>query len=128
MPDNLAEPTQVLIREIAADGPWAGKLAGTEGTREIVAPPAIYYDALRPLCRQIDIWHTIYQHVLADAAAIVEWMMGTGLRPHLALLDEAERQDFLAAYTERIGSAYPALADGRVLLPFPRLFLVAVRA
>lgn len=128
IPDNLAEPTQVLIRDIAANGPWAAKLVGAEGTREIVPPPAIYYDVLRPLCRQIDIWHTIYQHALADPPAIVEWMMGTGLRPHLALLDENERQAFLAAYTEGIGKAYPALADGRVLLPFPRLFLVVVRA
>jgi trans-aconitate 2-methyltransferase len=128
IPDNLAEPTQVLIREIAGNGPWARKLASTEGTREIVLSPAIYYDVLRPPCRQMDIWHTTYQHVLADARAIVEWMMGTGLRPHLALLDERERQDFLAAYTQRIRKAYLTLADGRVLLPFPRLFLVAVRA
>ncbi len=72
--------------------------------------------------------HTIYDHVLADAPAIVEWMMGSGLRPYLALLDQAERQAFLTAYTARIAAAHPVLCDGRVLLPFPRLFLIAVRA
>jgi trans-aconitate 2-methyltransferase len=124
MPDNVSEPTHVMMRETAA--PWAERLAGA--AREPLPPPTAYCDELRPLCRHIDIWHTIYQHVLADAPAIVEWMMGTGLRPYLALLDESERQAFLAAYTERIAAAYPVLADGRVLLPFPRLFLIAVRA
>ncbi len=124
MPDNVTEPTHVLMRETAA--PWAERLAGA--ARKPLPPPAAYYNELRPLCRHIDIWHTIYQHVLADAQAIVEWMMGSGLRPYLALLGEAERQAFLAAYTARIAEEYEQLADGRVLLPFPRLFLVAVRA
>lgn len=128
VPDNLAEPVQVLIRETAEEGPWAKKLIRAEATREPIPVPAVYYELLRPLCRHIDIWHTIYHHVLVDAPAIVEWMMGTGLRPYLALLDESECQAFLTAYTERISAAYPARADGRVLLPFPRLFLVAVRA
>jgi trans-aconitate 2-methyltransferase len=128
IPDNLTEPTQVLIRETAKQGPWAKKLIRAEATREPIPAPAVYYELLRPLCPHIDIWHTIYHHMLVDAPAIVEWMMGTRLRPYLALLNESERQAFLAAYTKRISAAYPALAAGRVLLPFPRLFLVAVRA
>jgi trans-aconitate 2-methyltransferase len=127
MPDNVAEPAHVLMRETAEDRAWTEKLAAAEGTREIVRTPAVYYDGLRPFCRHVDIWHTIYYHVLADAPAIVEWMMGTGLRPYLGLLGERERRDFLTAYTARIDAAYPPLADGRVVLPFPRLFLVAVR-
>ena len=33
----------------------------------------------------------------------------------------------LARYLEAITGAYPALPDGTVLLPFPRLFIVATR-
>jgi len=126
MPDNVTEPAHVAMRETAEDGPWAERLAGA--ARKPLPPPAAYYDELRPLCQCVDIWHTIYNHVLADAPAIVEWMMGSGLRPYLALLDKSERQAFIAAYTSRISEEYKQLADGRVLLPFPRLFLVAVRA
>jgi trans-aconitate 2-methyltransferase len=128
IPDNLDEPSQVLIREIAARGAWAERQTRAESARQIIPAPSVYYDLLLPLCRKIDLWHTIYHHVLAGAPAIVEWMNGTGLRPHLARLDSAEQQAFLAAYGERIAAAYPALADGRVLLPFPRLFLIAVKA
>jgi trans-aconitate 2-methyltransferase len=128
MPDNVVEPAHVLMRESAEDEPWAERLARGGPARKPLLPPDAYYDELRPLCRRVDIWHTIYNHVLADAPAIVEWMMGSGLRPTLALLDEAERQAFLAAYTARIAAAYPVLCDGRVLLPFPRFFCIAVRA
>ena len=33
--------------------------------------PAIYYDLLKPVCTRIDIWHTIYNHVMAAPQAIV---------------------------------------------------------
>ncbi len=125
MPDNLTEPTHQLMREIAASGPWAARLRSA--ARAALPPPRIYYDALKPLAARVDIWHTAYNHVLADAGAVVEWVRSTGLRPFLDPLAEDERRSFLADYTARIARAYPAASDGKVLLRFPRLFIVAVR-
>jgi trans-aconitate 2-methyltransferase len=74
------------------------------------------------------VWRTVYHHPLAGGAdAVVEWFKGSALRPFLAGLDGAEQQAFLRRYRDEIANAYPALADGTVLLPFPRLFIVATR-
>jgi trans-aconitate 2-methyltransferase len=42
-------------------------------------------------------------------------------------LDDAERAAFLEAYRSKLNKAYPAAVDGKVLLRFPRLFVVAQR-
>jgi trans-aconitate 2-methyltransferase len=68
-----------------------------------------------------------YEHVMPDAATIVEWVKGTGLRPYLDDLTEAERSQFLLAYRQAIDAAYPPRVDGKRLFSFPRLFIVAVR-
>jgi trans-aconitate 2-methyltransferase len=125
MPDNLAEPTHRLMIETARSGPWADRLAST--ARAPLPPVRAYYDALRPYAAHLDIWHSVYNHVLDGPAAVVDWVRGTGLRPFLEPLSPGEQVDFLARYTDAIAAAYPAAADGKVLLRFPRLFIVATR-
>ena len=123
MPDNLAEPTHRLMSETARAMPFAAKLI--DAARVPLPPVSSYYDALTACGASVDIWHTIYNHPMKDAAAIVEWVKSTGLRPFLAPLDDAEQAQFLQAYQTAIDAAYPPTADGTRLLRFPRLFIVA---
>jgi trans-aconitate 2-methyltransferase len=125
MPDNMQEPAHRLMREVAEQGPWAGKLGKAAAARTARLDATWYYQTLRPLCAQVDLWRTVYYHQLAGAAALVEWFKGTGLRPFLGPLDEAEQAEYLKRYLAAITEAYPAQSDGTVLLPFPRLFIVA---
>jgi trans-aconitate 2-methyltransferase len=128
IPDNLEEPAHLLMREIAADGPWADKVSEASSARAARRSADWYYDVLHRHASVIDIWRTTYHHLLAGgAAAVVEWFKGTGLRPFIDPLDESERSTFLARYERAIARAYMALPDGAVLLPFPRLFFVATR-
>ncbi|MDE2284093.1 MAG: trans-aconitate 2-methyltransferase [Hyphomicrobiales bacterium] len=127
MPDNTREPSHVLQREVAAEGPWADNPGLQAAPRADLPPPEVYYELLRPLCTRLDIWHTVYDHVLTSPQAIVEWFKGSALQPYLAPLNAEEREQFLAAYTRKIAAAYRPLADGKVMLKFPRLFIVAMR-
>ena len=127
MPDNLDEPSHRLMRETAADGPWAGAIGEAGAVRTRIAPVGDYHDWLVGAGCTVDAWATTYHHPLADATAIVAWLRETGLRPFLAPLAPALRSGFLAAYERALAAAYPRRADGCVLLAFPRLFLVARR-
>jgi trans-aconitate 2-methyltransferase len=126
MPDNLDEPAHRLMREIALEGPWAAKLAGAAAARPAIGTARSYVELLRGAQCQVDVWRTTYYHVLpGGAAAVVEWFKGSGLRPFIEPLDDAERAGFLARYQAATARAYPAMADGSVALPFPRIFIVA---
>ncbi|WP_053151600.1 trans-aconitate 2-methyltransferase [Pseudomonas sp. P97.38] len=128
MPDTLHQPSHRLMRDIAANGPWASQLAQAAQSRTEVENPSTYYSILKPHCARVDVWRTVYHHPLADGAAgVVEWFKGSGLRPFLAPLDEPQREQYLAQYLKAVEQAYPTLDDGSVLLPFPRVFMVATR-
>jgi trans-aconitate 2-methyltransferase len=128
MPDNLEEPAHRLMRQVATAGPCAEKLACAAGGRTPRLSAAWYYSLLRTHASRVDVWRTTYHHVLTGGTdGVVEWFKGSGLRPFLAPLDPVETAGFLAEYRAVLVDAYPPLADGAVLLPFPRLFIVATR-
>jgi len=125
-PDNLEEPAHRMAREIAADGPWADKIGGIRHLPRHSAH--YYYDLLRQHCSSVDVWRTTYYHPLTGGAqAVVEWFKGSALRPYLEPLGDEEKTAFLARYLKAMQQAYPASSDGNVLLPFPRLFIIANR-
>jgi trans-aconitate 2-methyltransferase len=127
MPDNLDVPAHRLMREIAETGPLAKALAEASKSRTPIASADGYYKLLRPLCKRVDVWRTTYYHALSGgASAVVEWFKGSGLRPFLEPLDAPSRGAYLERYTAAVAGAYPALPDGSVLLPFPRLFIVGI--
>lgn len=127
MPDNQDEPSHRLMREAAAAGPWAQKIGDASAVRTKILAAEAYYDLLHETGCETDVWRTTYAHPLAGADAIVEWVRATGLRPFLAPLTEEEARGFVAAYRAALADAYPRRADGKILLLFPRLFIVARR-
>ncbi len=128
MPDNLDEPSHRLMRAVAADGPWAEALSDAGGARADIGGFTDYHDWLDGHAEEIEVWRTTYVHRLPGPDAIVDWMRGAGLTPYLKRLAPGQEEPFLDAYRRGIAAAYPARADGSVLLEFPRLFVMARRA
>lgn len=127
MPDNRNEPSHLLMEETARNGPWSDAFAKSPARRADMPTPSDYYDRLIGKSARLDIWHTVYNHPLDGARAIVEWVKGTGLRPYLARVAPEEQEQFINEYLVRIERAYRPLANGKVLFRFPRLFIVAVK-
>jgi trans-aconitate 2-methyltransferase len=125
MPFNFDEPTHTLLEAVRSQEPWV-TILGPRQRQYFVETPAWYVDTLHTLEMSVDLWETIYYHVLHGPDAVLEWIKGTALRPTLSKLDSMKQQQFLAIYGEKLRAAYPAGPYG-TLFPFKRLFLVARR-
>ncbi|MFB9313303.1 methyltransferase domain-containing protein [Nocardioides plantarum] len=125
VPANFDEPSHTIRRDLAAEAPYAAHTAG------VAVPdshePGTYLDALSALDRvvEVDVWETTYLHVLSGADPVFTWVSGTGARPTLQALPDDVRPAFEAEFRRRLAAAYPVRADGTVVLPFRRIFVVA---
>ncbi len=122
VPGNFGEPSHTIRRDLAAEAPYA------EHTRDVSVPsshdPAVYLASLAALGCTVDAWETTYLHVLTGDDPVYAWVSGTGARPTLQALPVALRPAFEHEFKRRLRAAYPQ-HDGRVVLPFRRIFLVA---
>ncbi len=125
MPQNFSAPTHTAIGETIRSRSWGADLAA-HFRADPVASASEYYELLAPRASEIDVWETTYLHVLEGEDPVVEWTKGSILGPVLERLGEQDRRAFLDAYRRRIQEAYPRRPDGKTLLPFKRLFFVAV--
>lgn len=121
MPDNWQEPSHTLMRQVAQE------LGHPESGRHPLPTAREYYDILTASGCEVDIWRTTYYHQLDSHQAIIDWLQSTGLRPYLQRLDDSQRDAFLSRYLVLLQEHYPLQCNEKVLLLFPRLFIVARR-
>jgi trans-aconitate 2-methyltransferase len=127
MPSTARESSHALMRMVAAEGPWSSRLVPIAKTRPLTGGFEDYYRWLRPIAARIEMWMTTYVHLFDGPDGIADWFAGSALQPFLERLDDEERCAFLARYRDGLREAYPPQPDGKVLLAYPRLFIVAVR-
>ncbi|MGH9480911.1 MAG: methyltransferase domain-containing protein [Terriglobales bacterium] len=129
VPANWASASCQLPRQLAATPDWQeyflpGRISDWDS-----AELSVYYGTLAPLAAGVELWETEYVQVVESAESILAWYQGSGLRPFLAALpDEPARRRFSDQYLEGLRRAYPPAADGRVLFPFRRRFVIASQA
>jgi trans-aconitate 2-methyltransferase len=127
VPGNFASPSHTLLAELRLTPRWRDQV-GTDADRHLhVLDPEEYAARLHALGCEVDAWETTYVHVLQGPDPVLQWVMGTGLRPVLTVLAGADQDEFLAQYRAALRAAYPPLPSGVTLFPFRRIFAVAHR-
>jgi trans-aconitate 2-methyltransferase len=127
MPRQFDAPSHRLLRDLA-EGMFPDRFQFGDWVAP-VAPPAAYHRLLAPL-GAVEVWETEYLQPLqpvAEGHPVRAFTASTAMRPFSARMGEGELAEFLDSYDDALAIAYPAEADGTVLFPFRRLFLVLTR-
>ncbi len=121
VPANFRAPSHTLLHDLTARPRWS---AGAAALRpDAVDEPEAYAQRLVRAGWWPDVWETTFVHALTGETPVLDWMRGTGLRPVLQALPEADRAEFESVYGAALDEAYPAV-NGVTLLTYRRIFLV----
>lgn len=130
IPNNFHTPTHQTTAQLLKNNPdWKRILENTrfgELQKPLYHLPD-YYDIFTGAGANIvQLWETEYFQEMNTHQDIFDWVKGTGLRPVLLQMDSVNQALFEKAYIEKIAKVYPIQANGKVLLPFKRIFLVGM--
>ena len=125
MPANETETAKVELGKLVREDPWRAMLSGRERAfRE--DSPEFYAAMLAELgYDRVDCYYLTFHHPMDHPADVVQWYRSTGLRPFMDALPNDRHDEFLAALTARLNSAYGT--TGPMTFDFKRLFIWATR-
>lgn len=110
---------------LRAEELFKDKIKGIEKSRFVLHTAPEYYGMLTSFTDKTSVWITEYIHEMKDHRALLDFLKGAALRPHLECLKDGNgREQFLKAVLQELSEAYPVEKNGKVLFPFRRLFLI----
>lgn len=124
MPRQYGAPSHRFLRDFATEM-FPDRFDFVDWQAPVRAP-VDYHRLLAPL-GLLNIWETDYIQRLApggEGHPVRRFTEATAMRPFVDLLNPDETQAFVARYDEALAAAYPAEADGSVLFPFRRVFII----
>ena len=127
LPLFWAMPLGQIIDQISRDSRWQSQ---TEQVSELftIHDYSFYYDELSALFRKVDLWETTYMDILDSHQSIVEMIRSTGMKPYLERLGtDVARDEFEQEVLKEIMQVYPLQQNGKVILPFKRLFFIGAK-
>lgn len=122
IPLTDAMPITPILEELKASSTWGQYLAPVHDLGTLKQDD--YFDLVRGLSADFSLWRTDYAQPVRGISGLVDWYMGSRLRPFVAALPEGERASFLAEVASQFAKAYTPTTDDTVLMWFPRLFVI----
>ncbi len=111
-----------VLNKVTANEKWK-KLRNIKVFHNLL--PNETYDVLLKISDDVTMWDTTYYHIVPSHDSVIEWYMGSGLRPYIDMLNQEEETEFLRELLEMLKSELPVQADNSVILKMPRLFFTA---
>jgi trans-aconitate 2-methyltransferase len=128
MPAINNDVASQVMHEVTTSPRWSERLhdvaAAMATRRSKVRPPEEYTEALVELGCAVDAWQTTYVYLLPGDDPVLDFLLGTGLRPYLDALGENERPELCADMGVALRHTFPRKPYG-TLMPFSRVFVVA---
>lgn len=109
---------------IKAEEIFADKFNGIEKDKYVLYSASKYYDMAAKCTEKIEMWITDYCHEMDNHENILEFLRGAALRPYINRLNEEEQKLFMDEVLKNLEVEYQYQANGKILFPFKRLFLV----
>ncbi len=123
VPSNHHHISHQLIRETAKEEPFYSVLQGFNRHSPVLSIEDYTEILYQCGAQQIIVFEKVYPHILEDAEAVLEWIMGTALVPYLEKLGD-HKESFIQVIRKKLETALPG---SPVLYPFRRIFLSATR-
>ncbi len=109
---------------IKAEKIFADKFKEIGKDKYILHSAPQYYDMVAKCTNKIEMWITDYCHEMDNHGKILEFLKGAALRPYIDRLNEEEQELFMDEVMKNLEIEYHDQANGKILFPFKRLFLV----
>lgn len=125
IPMNYEEPIHQIISKLVSGEKWKNKFCSPRIFYTL--SESDYFGLLSDISSDFSIWKTVYFHRMPSHESIIEWYKGTGLRPYLSVLDEADAEEFEKDVYREVVKSYPIQENGEIIFRFPRFFFTAVK-
>ena len=109
---------------IKAEKIFADKFNDIGENKYVLHSASEYYDMVAKCTNKIEMWITDYCHEMDNNEKILEFLKGAALRPYIDRLNEEEQKLFMDEVMKNLEVEYHYQANGKILFPFKRLFLV----
>lgn len=125
IPQQSKHPVHKIICKTVQSEKWCDKFSYRRSYNNLSEEE--YFDLLSEFSDNFRLWEISYFFLMPSHESIVEWYKGTGLRPYLEELNEADTAEFLSDFIIELKKIYPVQPGGNIIFKFPRLFFTVTK-
>lgn len=122
MPNQNQNASNLILDELAAEEPFCTALQSWTRNSPVLDIERYAQILFENGSQQMTVFEKIYPLVLRNADALFDWVSGTALIPYTERLNGEIKEQFIAAYKERLKKRFP---ESPVFYPFKRIIMEA---